>query len=419
VFPAFSLQPSMQEVLSHETKMSKQQLLVLIGTCMFQLALTGILYNTLGVIMTEVRADLQIPVSRVSSFNTLRSLMAAICSPLLAKIFFRYNRKRFLLFMAFEIVAGYFLISVAPTTWVWYLAAVLFCPASVLGILIIPYLLMPWFPDRSGMAIGLAAAFSGVGGVIFNPCAALIISAVGWRNAVLVFCAITLLLAVPSVLLIFRYPEPLSARPKQEQADKKKAKGNIFDVLPRFLLVCVALLAGGICSQFVNYISMYATSVGYSLVIAATLTSAAMVGNIGGKLLFGILHDTIGVWKTMCIMLLCVTASAVGFLFFSETLPILYVSGVLFGFIFALSSIGMSKTCVAAYGQEGSKLFSGYHTGIGTLLSAGSSLAVGVFYNRFQSFAPMFYAAVVGTLISVAAVLALSVMVRKKNAAVQ
>ena len=68
------------------------------------------------------------------------------------------------------------------------------------------YVSTGWYPDKRGLVSGLCMAFTGIGGVIFNPVGTALINsgAEGWRTAYLVFGIIVLVGTLPFTLLVVR-----------------------------------------------------------------------------------------------------------------------------------------------------------------------------------------------------------------------
>ena len=80
------------------------------------------------------------------------------------------------------------------------------CGRGTLIYLAVPTLINAWCVKRVGFFVGLCMAFTGIGGVIFNPIGTAIIqsSPEGWRQAYLVFGAIILVGTLPFTLFVVR-----------------------------------------------------------------------------------------------------------------------------------------------------------------------------------------------------------------------
>lgn len=91
-------------------KYSKEQIMVLIGCCLFQCAMIGILINCIGVLFAQIRAELGFSMSRVSLYNTLKSVSTSLSAGVITAIFFKANKARFLLLNQCAIVMSFLLI---------------------------------------------------------------------------------------------------------------------------------------------------------------------------------------------------------------------------------------------------------------------------------------------------------------------
>lgn len=385
-------------------KFSKEQLLVLVGAALFQCALIGVLMNSTGVFLAQIRMDLGLSMTRVSVHNTIRSIAGALGGAFLVRMFFRTHKAKFMMGTILVIVLGYLLLIIGADTWLWYVVPVFVSPTASIGIIAVPYILNPWFPENAGAATGLALAFSGVGGIVFNPVAAFLIEKLGWRMAILILGAVTIVFALIGIGLIFRRKPPREVEAEQEEKiGIRKEKGRSC-TKKTFLLCCICMLGGGICTQLVNYISMYIESIGYSLTVGAIMTSFVMAGNIGGKLLFGILSDLAGVWKAMLFGLLCVAVGAMGLVMAREQPLLLSAAALLYGSCYAISTIAVSRCCIKAYGAEGGKAYSGIHTSINSAVGALSSFGAGALFDMTESFTPIFLIGATACVLSILAV---------------
>lgn len=72
--------------------------------------------------------------------------------------------------------------------------------------LAVPSLINAWCVKRVGFFVGLCMAFTGIGGVIFNPVGSALIASgpEGWRTGYLVFGVIILVVTLPFTLFVVR-----------------------------------------------------------------------------------------------------------------------------------------------------------------------------------------------------------------------
>jgi MFS family permease len=71
-----------------------------------------------------------------------------------------------------------------------------------------PLILTNWFKSKTGFAVGVAMAFSGLGGIVMNPVGSVLIDQFGWRTAYLIFAGIGALCMLPfTAVVLERRPE--------------------------------------------------------------------------------------------------------------------------------------------------------------------------------------------------------------------
>lgn len=100
-------------------------MLVLTGASLFQCALLGVLANSTGVLLTQIRMELELSMTEISAYYTIKSVVGALGGAFFAALFFKSDKKRYLLFNIFTLVASYLLLLVGAGNWLWYVAAAL------------------------------------------------------------------------------------------------------------------------------------------------------------------------------------------------------------------------------------------------------------------------------------------------------
>lgn len=371
--------------ISERKKISVQQIAVLIGACLYQCAMIGILLNCSGVLFAQIRQELGFTMSRVSVYNTMKSVTTALAAASVTALYFRSRKPVFLLLNQLLTITGFLLLSVGAEGPLWYVSAVICGLSGCVGSVAIPMLLTLWFPDNSGTATGIAMSFSGIGGAICNPLCARLINSMGWKSAIYVLSVVTLALTIPGLLLMFHRPAPEGDLPERKKSQSASGRMKVGTVV----LVAMALIGGSLGVTFSVNISMFAQSIGYSLTVGASMTTMIMIGNVCGKFLYGLFCDKAGVWKATVGALAIAMAALLCYMFASGQTVVLFAASVLYGCVYALSVVGISRCCVAAYGQQESKRYLGVHTCINSIVMAGASLLVGVLVDCFGSFMPV------------------------------
>lgn len=372
-----------------KSKYSKDQIMVLIGACLFQCALLGVLINCTGVLFAQIRNELGFSMSKISVYNTLKSITTALSAAAVTTFYFRNNKCRFLLLNQMAMILSFLLIVWKAEGVLWYASAVIGGAASCVAYVAVPVLLNQWFPQNGGTATGIAMAFSGIGGAICNPLCAKLIGLAGWRWTIVILGGVMLLLTVPGLILMFRNAAPSPVENSRNSAVEESTVG--LPVPGTIFLVCLVFVGGCMGVAFAVNISMFAQSIGYSLSVGASMTTMVMMGNVFTKFLYGLLCDKLGAWKATMLALSVTAVALLCFLFAQRQLAVLYVASLLFGCVYALSVVAISRCCISAYGSQESKRLLGIHTCINSAVMAGTSLLVGVLFDRAQSFTPVLF----------------------------
>jgi MFS transporter, OFA family, oxalate/formate antiporter len=192
-----------------------------------------------------------------------------------------------------------------------------------------------WFPDKRGLAVGLAVGGYGGGSAIFGPLSAsYLIPTFGWRATFQVLGAIFLVMTVFGAFLLKNPPagyKPAGWSP----APTSKAAASAYDfapgemlATPTFYFMWIAYALG--CTAGLMVISQlvpFAKSVGIpSTTLASLGLIVGAVGNAGGRILSGWMSDHLG---RINVLRLMIGISMVA-------MPILYAVGGSIGGLFVM-----------------------------------------------------------------------------------
>src|SRR6267154_2778834 len=169
-----------------------------------------------------------------------------------------------------------------------------------------------WFPDKRGLAIGLAFAGYGGGSAIFGPVANLILfPQFGWRTTCMMLGGVFLVMTMVGASLM-KNP-PAGYRPKH--LSQKSASGVAVpeyqfspgDVLrtPAIYLLWLGFGLGSSAGLLIiSQLVPFARSQGIPGVALATMTLAVgAIGNVSGRILSGWLSDALGRLNTLRVVL--------------------------------------------------------------------------------------------------------------------
>ncbi|MAC35793.1 MAG: hypothetical protein CME38_19650 [Haliea sp.] len=146
---------------------------------------TGASIYSYSLFAGEVEAEFSANRALVMLAMTGQSIMIAVSSPILGLFLDRSSVKWVVIITAQIMGAGFWLISLTPSVWGFVAGYGLFVSLGLasMGMLSTSVLLSRWFRRYRGLAIGIAALGTQVGGLTIPPLLAVLIESFDWRIA--------------------------------------------------------------------------------------------------------------------------------------------------------------------------------------------------------------------------------------------
>jgi OFA family oxalate/formate antiporter-like MFS transporter len=192
-----------------------------------------------------------------------------------------------------------------------------------------------WFPDKRGLAVGLAVAGYGGGSAIFGPMANLwLIPTYGWRATFVVLGLVFFVMTFAGAMLLKNPPAGYQV-PGWVPASKPKALATTYEFPPGetlrtptfyFMWIAYALGTFGgfmVISQLVPFAKSMNIPVGALTAITLVIGAA---GNASGRILSGWMSDAMG---RLNVLRLMIGISAVA-------MPVLYLTGSNVGLLYVM-----------------------------------------------------------------------------------
>jgi MFS family permease len=379
----------------------------------------GILNNCAGVFFKPVCDELGFSRARFSAYTSIQAVTVIFTLPLVGRVLPKVNLRAFLTTLVVVFCGAFMAMSQFHSLVSWYAAGlVMGLGTGSLVLLAAPVLVNNWFEDRAGLAMGIVMACSGLGGALFNPVGSLIIEQYGWRAAYLVLGGIALVVMLPFTLLVLRFrPSDIGREPyvtaSRTVPVPRQGKGGCPQDVPGIpanvafrsapfaaMLTFVVGVAYFVSIQ--QHLPGFASSIGYSPHIGASVLSVCMIGMVVGKIGLGALNDRIGPFRTACsgigVALLGLVLLAVG----TRAAASLVAGAFMVGVGVALPTVQNPMLVRALFGQkEYSSIFS-VVTMVLCVVGAVGVIAVGAVFDWTGSFVPAFVLA--GAALCVAAI---------------
>ena len=309
--------------------------------------------------------------------------------------------------------AGFFLASYTTSLTVLYVTYGLIAGAgNGIGYSIAIPVVSRWFPDRRGLAIGIAVGGYGAGSGIFGPIAdEFLIPGSGWQATFRIYGVVFLLISIAGAWLLKPAPDgyaPEGWDPSQLKAAVTRAtreitpsemlRGSSFYFL--FLAYFFGAIAGlGLISQLVPF----GTEAGITSVALIGLIVGA-IGNTAGRVLSGAMSDNLGRLNVLRLMVV-VSAVAMRLLYLLGSTVVFFVIGV-FAVYFCYGAL------LAVFAATSADFYGTKHLGVnyGLLFLAWGLAAVvgarlaGLVFDSFGNYQWAFFGAAV---LSIASLLCL------------
>ena len=186
----------------------------------------GIFTTTAGQWFPAIFNDIGIAPAAMTIGLSVSSFCQFLVSPFVGKILTKVNVRVLTSVCYIVIAASMASMSLFTDAWMWYVAyAIMGCAGAFVFLIPTPVILGNWFKEKYGLALGIATAFGGVAGAIFNPIAAALIVSVGWRMAYAVVAVVGLVCILPFTAFVLRYsPEEMGLKAYgQEDGDDQIA----------------------------------------------------------------------------------------------------------------------------------------------------------------------------------------------------
>ena len=200
-------------------------------------------------------------------------------------------------------------------------------------------LVTQWFRARRGRAMGYAYLGLGLGGVIAPTSANFLIRAFGWRHAIEIAGAITLLVLTPVGLFITRSTPadlgllPDGEAPAQKVQPTEASTGTWAAMRTRnfWLILIGATLVIGAINAVIQHFIFFLADQGYTKTEASRFLSILLASSLGGRVLVGYIVDRFQKKNTMALFYLVIGAS-IPILFLAHQPLAAWSFAILFGF---------------------------------------------------------------------------------------
>lgn len=361
---------------------------ILACCCLIMGVNVGLSFSCAGIMYEPVCSSIGVKVGEFGMYMSLMYVASSLLLPWAGRMIEKHSARWLLTGSSALMGVAFLAMALFNNVWEFYGAGiVLGVSVAFLLYLSFPVLINRWFSTRVGLLMGVCAAASGVGGVLFNPLAGYIITNFGWRYTYGVYAAIVLVIVTPVLALLLRdRPSDMGLEPyrgtspKQPQATESAKPVPAADVAYKdalrmpalYMIVAFSFLMMAI-STLNLYVPTFTMSLDFGIEEASLAAASVMVGVTLGKLVLGYINDrscVAGVLVTTlsgALGLLLMLAGSFGFW-------LVCLGGFLFGWAYAGV---MVQTAMLTRTVFGSRDYARIYAIVSIALAAGGAIASG------------------------------------------
>ena len=253
-----------------------------------------------------------------------------------------------------------------------------------------------WFARRRGLAVGLASSGGSVGTFVLPPVAQLLVTAVGWRSAYVIFAGAVLAILTSVAAIMRRDPESMGLHPDGERpAPRELTEPGEWPLsravrTPTFWLLGATFTATWV-PVFIPLVHLvpFTRDLGYSPLVGAWSVSTLGAAAVAGRLVMGPLSDRIGRRPTLA-MAMVLQAIAFGGFAGAQALPGLFLSAAAFGYSYGTISTLFPAIVGDFFGRAAAGALVGFLFMLAGSMAAWGPLGAGAIYDATGSYTVAF-----------------------------
>jgi sugar phosphate permease len=263
--------------------------------------------------------------------------------------------------------------------------------------------LQEWFRARRGTALSVADSGASLGLMLVVPLFQQVVERAGWRSACLAMAAVSVILAVVSIVIQRPPPARQPAGPTPDGRTDRSA-GLLAQLgKPLVWLIGLGLAASRFAFQLIGLHQVaFLTDQGFDAAQVASAFALTGLAGLAGRPGFGWLSDRIGATRVYAILTGCLLLAIASLVVAGQSgaLPALWVYAISFGAALGVGTLLFARQVSDVVGSRsfGSALGFGYL--LGSLGGAAGATAAGFAYDATGTYLTSFATAAVMALVS-------------------
>lgn len=387
--------------------------------------------NCIPLFQTHVVEDLGITVGQFNTGVSLSTVVAVFASLAIGKLIDVCDVRILGTFTVLTSFIVLLLLSTITALWQLLVLCVLAGMIVVAGTrLLSSVLIANWFTLKRGLAVSIALAGSGFGGVVLSPITSMMIVNYGWRPAFALLGVVCLVVGLPLVLIAFRTRpsdkglEPYGAGQVEQQKSDTSPDEPVtvsvgWKVLRKsgaFWLLVLGFVMMGIdngaiiTNSIANMTSVTLNGVehvtgGHSTIWAGNVWAAYLAIVIVAKISLGAIYDRWGMRAGTILGTVASFIAAIGLCFpATDWGPVVAI--IFFGFGTCMGTVAPPMMTVKEYGKKDLGTVTGIVTAFEMFGAAVGAVVSGILFDSFFSFVPAWIMVMAATVIMGIALLA-------------
>lgn len=346
-------------------------------------ACVGILVSSQSQLFQWITADLNCSLSSLTLYLTIMSVTMALLYPAAGRLLERGDLRTVLSAGALLQITGLGATAFYHSVFPFYLSGILMgVGGAITMFLATPILINSWFVQRTGFAMGVSLAFTGVGAAVFSPIAALCAEYLGWRAAALIMAASAAVIVLPCTVFLIKRPDQMGLLPYGIQEKNSSTAVPALHGLTRkealstsaFYLSVLFSLALSATTCLTTLLPTFASmELKCMPAVAALSVSCVNLTNIVCKFLLGWLNDRFGIKVSILFGVFFLGTGLLGLIGSISHPQWLLPACVVFGLGFGLYNV---ETPLLVRRLFGSKHYAGIWSLVMTITSLASAFVV-------------------------------------------
>ncbi len=320
---------------------------VVVGICFLTLAVGGATNGSFSIFYVAMLKEFHWSRADTAGAFSLSMLVFSVCGPFVGWLIDRFGTSKVMPFGVIVLTIGVLSSSFISSLWQLYLFYGVLMAAGITHIGFIPNVLIisNWFFRHRALALGVANAGRGTGGLILLPLIQYAIQKAGWRHAYLFLGSLVFIVLLP-LLAIFQRGRPLdkgltrlgdadTASHAAENSKPVPAGPSLPEAMCSYrfwTLGILGIVSGvGFSGLFVHAVA-YMGDVGYPTFFAATIFGLAGACRSSGGIVGGFFSDRYGRESAFTIFSVLTFTGTMALIFSKPETPFLiYAFAIMYG----------------------------------------------------------------------------------------